>query len=236
VISPSVIPAPPLLDALAQLEAGEAAHLDVLADLGHHLRHELADGQVGVLHERLLQQHELGEVLLHLAVDDLVHDVGRLAGGEGLVAEDGALALEVRLGHLFAADGAGIGGGDVHGDVAHQLLELLGAGYEVGLAVDLDEHADLAVGVDVGADGPLGGDAAGLLGGGGEALLAQEVDRGLHVAVGLGERFLAIQHSGSGALPELLDHLGGDFHRTSPCRAVCDSRRTKEKVSRRGFG
>ena len=44
----------------------------------------------------------------------------------------------------------------MHGDVLDQLLEALGARHEVGLAVDLDQDADLAAGVDVGADHALG--------------------------------------------------------------------------------
>ena len=87
----------------------------------------------------------------------------------------------------------------------------VGAGHEIGLAVDLDQHADLAAAVDVRADGALGGHPAGLLGRRGETLLAQRVDRLLHVALALVEGVLAIHHSGAGALPELLDHLSGDF-------------------------
>ena len=60
------------------------------------------------------------------------------------------------------------------------------------------------------ADQAFGGDAAGLLGGLGQALLAQPVDRGLHVAVGLAERRLAIHHARAGLLAQLLDHLCSD--------------------------
>ena len=48
------------------------------------------------------------------------------------------------------------GGGDVQRDVAGERDEVVVAGHEVGVAVDLDEHADLAVGVDVGLDRALG--------------------------------------------------------------------------------
>ncbi len=46
--------------------------------------------------------------------------------------------------------------------VAHELLELVGASHEVRLAVDLDEHADAAAGVDVARHEALAGVAAGL--------------------------------------------------------------------------
>ena len=76
--------------------------------------------------------------------------------------------------------------GDLDREVADELLELVGARDEVRLAVDLDEHADAAAGVDVARDEALAGVAAGLLGGRGEAPLAQQRGRLLEVAVGLG--------------------------------------------------
>ena len=69
-------------------------------------------------------------------------------------------------------------------DHLDQALELIVARDEVGLRIDLDHDALGAADDD--ADQAFGGDAAGLLGGLGQALLAQPVDRGLHVAVGLG--------------------------------------------------
>ena len=48
-------------------------------------------------------------------------------------------------------------GRDVQRHLAGERLEVLVARDEVGVAVDLDEHADLAAGVDVGRDGALGG-------------------------------------------------------------------------------
>ena len=44
-----------------------------------------------------------------------------------------------------------------------QLLEVFGAGDEIALAVQLEQHADLAAGVDVGADRALVGGARRLL-------------------------------------------------------------------------
>ena len=89
---------------------------------------------------------------------------------------------------------------------AHEILELLVLGDEIGLGIDLDHRALLAVDGD--ADQAFGGGAAGLLGGGGEALGAQPVDGGFHVAAGLAERLLAVHHAGAGALAQFL-HIGG---------------------------
>ena len=99
---------------------------------------------------------------------------------------------------------------DLHGEVAHELLEVLGAGHEVGLAVDLDQHADAAAGVDVGGDEPLACLAAGLLGGRCLVPLAQQDDGLLEVAAGLLEGALAVHEAGAGPLSELLDGVGAD--------------------------
>jgi hypothetical protein len=69
---------------------------------------------------------------------------------------------------------------------AAELLEVRGLRDEVRLAVDLEQHADAVVAVHVRGDDALAGQAPRLLGGGGEALLAQVLDRLLLVAVGLG--------------------------------------------------
>ena len=87
----------------------------------------------------------------------------------------------------------------------HQRLEILAASGEVGLAVDLEEHADLPPGVDVGLDQTLPGRPGGLLGRRGHALLPQELLRAGDVSVRLDECFLALHHPDSGLLPELPD-------------------------------
>ena len=102
------------------------------------------------------------EPLLDLALDDPRADVLGLVGG--LLLEDAGLGV-ARLGRdLVLGDPARLRrGGDVQRDVLGEGDEVLVLGHEVGVAVDLDEHADLAVGVDVGLDGALGGLAVGEL-------------------------------------------------------------------------
>src|SRR5262249_31437478 len=96
---------------------------------------------------------------------------------------------------------------------ANEILELLVLGDEIGLAIDLDRGALLAVDGD--SDEAFRGGAAGLLGGGGEALGAQPVDRGFHVATGLAQRLLAVHHAGAGALAQFLDTRGRDLSHVS---------------------
>ena len=134
---------------------------------------------------------------------------------ERLLARDLPLVGQVLLGDLFASNVAGCGGRDVHGQAPDQPLEVLAAGGEVSLAVDLDQDADLPTGVDVRADLPLARSPIGLLGGRGGALLAQQLLRLGDVSVRLFEGGLALHHPDSGLLAELL-HLGcADLHADS---------------------
>jgi hypothetical protein len=207
-----------LLEALAQLEAHEAADLDVLAELRDQRLLELIDRLVGVLHERLVEEADVLQPLGELALDHLLRDRLGLARLDGLGDQDGALARDHVLGDLFAADELRAHRGDLHRDVPGERDEVVVASDEVGLAVDLDQHADAAAAVDVRHDRALGGLAAGLLGGLGQALGAQVVDRLVHVGVALDERLLAVRHAGAGALAQVLDHVRGDFSHDSLLR------------------
>ena len=126
------------------------------------------------------------------------------------VLHGGRRAGEVR--GLERFDGAVAHQGDL-GGLADEGLELVVAGDEVGLGVDLEDRRRCARRLD--GDEALGGDAAGLLGGLREALLAQPVDRGLDVAVGLVEGGLAVHHAGAGLLAQLLHHRSGDVRHGS---------------------
>src|SRR3954452_14087747 len=92
------------------------------------------------------------------------------------------------------------------------------ARHKVGLGIHLDHRTFFWR--DEHADQPFGGNATGFLGGLGQTLLAQPVDRGLHVAIGLGERGLAIHHARAGLVAQVLHHRGGDIcHLTIPYRS-----------------
>src|SRR5579883_938576 len=190
---------------IPDLEADKAGHRDILAELGDLGFHELLDGERGFLDERLLQQTnflvELGQTALHDAVENLV----RLPFVAGAVARDFLFLLEDFGRHFFAAQIARIGRGDVHRDIVHQLFEIIGARDEVGFAVDLNHHAELAAGMDVAADETLFGGPRRLLPGRRDTLFAQ-VNLGLgDVAVGGLQRFLALHHPRAGALAEILN-------------------------------
>src|SRR5262245_51156186 len=66
-------------------------------------------------------------------------------------------------------------------------------------------------------DQPFRGDATGFLGGLGEALGSEPIDRGLHVAAGLAERGLAIHHACAGLVAQVLHHGRGNRRHCRLC-------------------
>ncbi len=158
----------------------------------------------------LLVQAGLFVEFFQLALNDFLDDLVWLAGGPGLLAVDLPLLGQDLRGDFVALHEPGLGGGDVHGQVVGQLLELIGAGHEVGLAVDLHQHPDLAPGVDVAGDGAFVGGAPGLALRGGHPFLPQPGHGLPHVAAALGQRLLAVHPTGSRLLAQLLHLLGVD--------------------------
>ena len=121
-------------------------------------------------------------------------------------SENFLFALEIFRGDVFLADELRIAGRNVHGDVVHQFLEVVGAGDEIALAVNFHQHANLASGVDVAGHRAFAGHAGRLLRRHRNTLLAQNDDRLFHVALGFGQGLFAIHHWRSGLFPELF-HL-----------------------------
>ena len=153
--------------------------------------------------------------LVELALDDLLDHVVGLALLARLLLEHAALGLALVLGDLVGRDiAAALARCDVDRDLAGELLEVVVAGDEVGLALDLDQHADLAAGVDVGGDDALARCLARALRGRGLALDSQELDRLVGVAIGLLQRGLAVHHRRARALAQHLDVLRRDGHQS----------------------
>src|SRR5438105_3216909 len=65
---------------LAYSETDEADKLRLLSKLLHCALNELTNGDVGILHERLLQEHLLCEERCHLSFKCLLLDLFRLSG------------------------------------------------------------------------------------------------------------------------------------------------------------
>src|SRR5262252_2903357 len=197
---------------VAHLEAGITLNRDVLAQLADDTGDQLRDGNGLVFDEGLLIEADFLVELAHFAFDNLLHHLSRLARGRCLRAVDVLLFLESLRSHVFFADEARIGRRNVHGDVVHQVLEVVGAGDKVALAVDLNQDADLASRVDVAGHGAFAGGAGRLLSRSGNAFLAQPYDGGFDVSFGLGQCLLAVHHGRIGLVPKFLYLRGSNVH------------------------
>src|ERR1700761_2716442 len=172
----------------ADLEVGEAGDADVLAGFRRQLLAQLLDRLRAVflgVDVLLVEQRDFRAPFAQLAGDDFLDDVLRFAFLARLLLEDPLFGLARLRVDFVGRDVLRRGRRDVQGDLVGEDLEVLVAGDEVGLALDLDHRADAVVGVDVGGDHALFGAAAFALGGGGLSLDAQQLDRPLDVPVGL---------------------------------------------------
>ena len=160
--------------------------------------------------------------VMHIARHHALADFERSGAAQRHVLADGRnrvrnRGLDRHAAHLGGLDLLHVGA-DVERDLRDHLdqaLELFVARNEVGLGIDLDD--DALVARCQRADQALRCDAAGLFGGLRQTLLAQPVDRRLHVAVVLGERLLAVHHADAGRLAQVLDHRRRDCcHCCSP--------------------
>src|ERR1700679_1119204 len=168
---------------IANLKARAAPHADVLAQLADLRRNQLRDRDSLVLDERLLQQANFLVELFHLSRHHLLRNVLRLTGSDSLRDIDFLLAIEIRFGHIFLAYKFRIARGDVHGDVVDEFFEVLGTRYKIALAIYFEQHADLSAGMNIAGYRALTGHARCLLGRHRNALLAQDYDRLLHIAL-----------------------------------------------------
>ena len=97
---------------------------------------QVTDGHVRVA-ERLLIENALLEPPIDVGLD--------VVAGPRVLRELAALGLDRLFRDILAGDPLRGEPGDLNREVADELLELLGAGDEVRLAIDLDEDADAAL-------------------------------------------------------------------------------------------
>src|SRR5208337_2678018 len=169
----------------------------------------------------------LDDLAVHILTDRPLGDAKALDAAQGHVLADGGDGVGDRLGdrapahvmgaeHRLDADVRRLVERHRH-NPAHQRLEVVVAGDEIGLGIDLDDDADIILDSD--PDEALGGNPPALLGRLGEALLAQPVDGRLDVAVRLAQRVLAIHHARAGLLAQILDQPRGDRSHRFPSLA-----------------
>src|SRR5204863_8451112 len=128
----------------------------------------------------------------------------------------GTLGLDHLSRDVLDVDVARVRPGDLDRQVADDLLDLLIAGHEVTVPVDLDQDADPAAGVDVAPDQALPRFLPGPLGRRSLAALAKPRDRLLHVAVALLDGAFAIHEGGLRDFAQLLDLRRRDFGHVRP--------------------
>ena len=152
-----------------------------------------------------------------LGIADKAADLDVLADGQHLVGGDvghGAVSAGVSAGLQSLHIGGVLVGHDA-GQGLDEVLEHLVLSNEVGLGVDLNDHANAVVGHD-GVGHALGGHLAGLLSLGSQALLTQPLDGLVEIALGLGERLLTVHHANAGHLAQLLYVLSSNRHGALP--------------------
>ncbi len=172
------------------------------------------DRDLGVLHEGLFQQADHGEKLLQLALDDLFDGLGRLVLDLGAV--DFLFPLQDGGRHVLAFDVAGVGGGDLLGDVRDEGDKAFVARDEIGLAIHFHQHAEFAAVMNVAGDAPFIGGPAGFFVRHVDALLAQDHLGLVEVAFGFHQGLFAIHHARAGLFAQGLYQFGVDIH---GCRA-----------------
>ena len=141
-------------------------------------------------------------------------DLQVFADGHDLLGQDlGDLQIGARvLAFLDCLDVGGVVLQDDLADILDELNERSGLRAEVGLAVDLDDSADAALFADGSVCHTLGSDAVCLLGSLRQTLFAQPLDCLIHIAVGLGERLLAVHHTDVGHFTQFLDISSSKCH------------------------
>src|SRR5919106_715650 len=177
---------------LSDLEAGEAADEDILAESLDGLVDDIRHLPVGVLDVGLIEEADLLIPLLELPGGDFLDDLRRLARFLRLLTVNPHLPFDHLGIEPLAVDRQRRRRRDLHGQRAGEIPEVVGLGDEIGFAVHLDQHADLATQVDVRLHATLAGFPAGLLGRLGLPPCAEEVDGGLEVAGRLLKGLLAL--------------------------------------------
>jgi hypothetical protein len=132
----------------------------------------------------------------------------------GLLLAHGAAGAGERLGQQGIEVGRVLLKGNL-GDTVDKSLEGFVLGYKIGFRVDFDHRT--AGSLPGHGHKSLGCHPTGLLGGGGQPFLAQQIDRLLHVAGGFVQRLFTIHHPGAGFGAQVSHHACGNVcHVESP--------------------
>ena len=191
--------------------ASESPEDDIFPNLRDFRRDQFFDRLIWILDEALFEQADGAVKFVQFSFDDFHHNILRLAFH--LLGIDRAFGFNRGRGHLIAADVEWLGSGDVKGDVFDESTEAFVFGHEIGLAIDLDENADLALKVNVGGDDAFFGRAGRLFAGASDPFGTQKRFGFVEIASGLGQGAFAIHEARVGLLAKLFDRLRINFNR-----------------------
>ena len=139
-------------------------------------------------------------------------DLQVLADGQNLLLQS---VLNGAFAHLASLESLNVSRSVLDNNVSNvgnELLEVSVLSNEVGLRVNLDDCAYAALITYGSLDQTLSSDAVCLLGSLSQALLTEQLDSLVEVAVGLGQCLLAVHHAYAGHFAELLYVSSGKSH------------------------
>src|SRR3989344_4924553 len=187
------------------------AHDDYfLSEFLHGGINESADGDTRIFHERLLKQHAVAQITIHLAFNGL--GACRLGDLGGFFRKNFPRGLEVALFDIITRRKLRTHRGDMHRDIVREFGELFVLGYEISLAAEHHGSYDSPARMRI-----CRGDArterpVGFLGGDGGALFAQDDFCLFDISARFFKRLFALHDSDTGLVPQPLNHVRCDFH------------------------
>src|SRR6267378_1331894 len=196
----------------ADLEACETPDRNIFAQLGDRLGNHFANRYAFVLNVVLFVEAVFLVELFHLAGHDFLDHRFRLSSCQRLRAVNFTLFFEHLRSHFLAPHVPRIQRRHVHGDIVRKLLERIRARHEIGFAIQLHKHANLAARVDVAAHEPFAGFALRFFRRSRLAFFPKNLDRLLDVSIGFDKRCTAVAETGSRPLTKFFHKLGWDFH------------------------
>src|SRR5581483_8215365 len=171
----------------------KTANDDVFAEFCNLTVEQIPDGYVGIFYEPLLEQANRAVKLLEFSLDNFVSNILGFAFHLRLV--DFAFRFDEITGHIASADIERVCRRNVQGDVFHKLAKDLVSGHEIGLTINLDQHSNLPLEVNVRSHHSFFCRARRLFSSAGNSLGAQDRFRFLQIAAALHKSTLAIHKS-----------------------------------------
>src|SRR5580692_1627884 len=185
----------------------EAPDPNAFAERSDRTIEQVPDGHAIVLDEGLVEEAMLFEPFVQPPGNDLLADLGGLPrryAGRKLLAQGiydlagHALAIEIARRHRRA----------VHRDVARKFRKPWIASHKIGLAVDLDQDADLPAGMHVACDEPFVCHAFGFSRSLRGTAFEQQRLGAIGIAAGIEQRLTTVHHRRARGFPQRLDLFG----------------------------